>query len=393
MKKIKVAIPLIKNTSWLGGYNYLINLLEALDQIPDPRIEIVLFGPSCLKGEIVNKFPKFDYINTSLFTPLGILYWGTKFIGKYLGKYKLHEFLLNFLGISVLAYSSPLGKSNLVASICWIPDFQHIYLTDFFSRSEVLKRNKIFRAYIEKSTIVLLSSNSSKKDLEKFTARVIKNARILRFASCNSLKSEILSFNKIQEKYNIPNLYFHVPNQFWQHKNHRIVAEAVQILNKKNMHINIVCTGKTNDYRNPEYFSKFLELLKTLEVESQFKILGIIPYKEMISLMYYSAAVINPSMFEGWSTTVEESKILNKSILLSDIPVHKEQNPKKASFFNLSSPVELAEKIEQCVENYSVESNCLSKQLNSKLYDEDILEFALNFENISLEAFKMINSK
>ena len=87
------------------------------------------------------------------------------------------------------------------------------------------------------------------------------------------------------------------------------------------------------------------------------------------------------------------SKILNKSILLSDIPVHKEQNPKKASFFNLSSPVELAEKIEQCVKNYSVESNCLSKQLNSKLYDEDILEFALNFENISMEAFEMINSK
>ena len=136
-----------------------------------------------------------------------------------------------------------------------------------------------------------------------------------------------------------------------------------------------------------------MELLKTLEVESQFKILGIIPYKEMISLMYHSAAVINPSMFEGWSTTVEESKILNKSILLSDIPVHKEKNPKKASFFNLSSPVELAEKIEQCVENYSVESNCLSKQLNSKLYDEDILEFALNFENISMEAFEMINSK
>ena len=43
MKKIKVAIPLFKNSGWLGGYNYLLNLLEALEYIPNPKIEIIIF--------------------------------------------------------------------------------------------------------------------------------------------------------------------------------------------------------------------------------------------------------------------------------------------------------------------------------------------------------------
>ena len=145
--------------------------------------------------------------------------------------------------------------------------------------------------------------------------------------------SKILSFSEIKQKYDIPNLYFHLPNQFWQHKNHKLVAKSVAALNKRNIRINIICTGKTYDYRNPKFFDEFLIFLKKLNVYDQFRILGVIPYEEMISLMYYSTAVINPSFFEGWSTTVEESKTLNKKILLSKIPVHIEQNPNKGKYF------------------------------------------------------------
>mgnify|MGYP007000191806 len=91
------------------------------------------------------------------------------FIGKYFGEYTLHELFLSCFGISVIAYSSPLSRINLIASICWIPDFQHIYLTEFFSKDQIDKRNKLFRKYIINSTITLVSSNSSKNDLKKFS--------------------------------------------------------------------------------------------------------------------------------------------------------------------------------------------------------------------------------
>ena len=386
MKKIKVAIPLVKNSGWLGGYNYIVNLLEALEQIPKPKIEILIFTSKEIKNQLSTKFPKFKFIDISVFTGIGFLYGFTRFIGKYFGSYIFHELFLRFFGISVLAYSSPLSRMNLVATICWIPDFQHIYLEEFFSKGEICKRNKFFKKYIYNSTVTLVSSNSAKNDLKKFSPRNIGNARVLKFVSCQSLMSKILSFAEIKQKYDLPNLYFHLPNQFWQHKNHKLVAKSVASLNKRNIRINIICTGKTYDYRNPKFFDEFLIFLKKLNVYDQFRILGVIPYEEMISLMYYSTAVINPSFFEGWSTTVEESKTLNKKILLSKIPVHIEQNPNKGKYFSSFSYIELADEMEKCLKNHS---NEIAQPRDESLFTNNkirISDFANKFEDIVLEA-------
>jgi glycosyltransferase involved in cell wall biosynthesis len=55
--------------------------------------------------------------------------------------------------------------------------------------------------------------------------------------------------------------------------------------------------------------------------------------------------VLQPSLFEGWSTSVEEVKSLGKSIIVSDIPVHREQDPSFALYFDPQNPAELAEKL------------------------------------------------
>ena len=61
--------------------------------------------------------------------------------------------------------------------------------------------------------------------------------------------------------------------------------------------------------------------------------LKVIPYIDMISLMYYSIALINPSKSEGWSNTVEQAKAMNKKVILSNIDVHIEQRDKNCIFF------------------------------------------------------------
>ncbi len=45
----------------------------------------------------------------------------------------------------------------------------------------------------------------------------------------------------------------------------------------------------------------------------------------MLVLLAHAVAVINPSRFEGWSSSVEEAKALGKPLIVSDIPVHREQ--------------------------------------------------------------------
>ena len=61
--------------------------------------------------------------------------------------------------------------------------------------------------------------------------------------------------------------------------------------------------------------------------------------------MRHSLAVIQPSLFEGWSTVVEDARCLGKKMILSDFPVHLEQDPPESVFFDRNSPEQLAELI------------------------------------------------
>src|SRR5580704_14229275 len=71
-------------------------------------------------------------------------------------------------------------------------------------------------------------------------------------------------------------------------------------------------------------------------------ILGLVPYEHVLYLMRNCVAVINPSRFEGWSSTVEEAKSIGKRIALSNIPVHREQAPPGALYFDPDDVHELS---------------------------------------------------
>jgi len=85
-----------------------------------------------------------------------------------------------------------------------------------------------------------------------------------------------------------------------------------------------------------------MDKVKQAGVEHRFICLGTVPYSTLVSLMHHSIAVVQPSLYEGWSTTVEESKAMRKQILLSNIDVHLEQAPERGVYFSPNSPEELA---------------------------------------------------
>ena len=72
-------------------------------------------------------------------------------------------------------------------------------------------------------------------------------------------------------------------------------------------------------------------------VQSQFRLLGMIPYPDVRGLKRNAAALVNPSLSEGWSTTVEEAKSLGVPLVLSGIAVHREQAGDAAIYFDPSS--------------------------------------------------------
>ena len=54
--------------------------------------------------------------------------------------------------------------------------------------------------------------------------------------------------------------------------------------------------------------------------------------------MRKAMAVIQPSLFEGWSTVVEDARALGKPMILSDFPVQIEQDPPSSDYFERNNP-------------------------------------------------------
>jgi glycosyltransferase involved in cell wall biosynthesis len=70
--------------------------------------------------------------------------------------------------------------------------------------------------------------------------------------------------------------------------------------------------------------------------------------------MAYSIGVINPSKSEGWSSTVEQAKAYGKMVLLSNLDVHKEQNPERQFFFKTNDTKNLSKQLVYLNKNFKL---------------------------------------
>ena len=57
--------------------------------------------------------------------------------------------------------------------------------------------------------------------------------------------------------------------------------------------------------------------------------------------------MLNPSLFEGWSTTVEEARAMGTPMVLSDLEVHREQMDDAAIYFERNSALSLANALDR----------------------------------------------
>src|SRR5581483_4127039 len=134
-------------------------------------------------------------------------------------------------------------------------------------------------------------------------------------------------------------------NQFWQHKNHLLVFEAVRQLNERGERIPIVCTGAPIDSRNAAYFSEILQTLARWNIRDEIVLLGRVPRADVFALIRQAVCVLNPSLFEGFGLSLAEARAVGKRVLVSNLPAHREQNVPCAEYFDPHDAVELANKI------------------------------------------------
>jgi Glycosyl transferases group 1 len=339
----RIAFTLIGGKVWAGGLNYQINLLSALVAYEFERISPVLFLGDDIDQDLLDKFRRIDgleIVQSSVFDAqkkfkrlLMSLIAGCD-TGA-LKIFRRHNIDVAFENANFYGWRFPLK------TIAWIPDLQHQRLRHYFSFFEFWKREIGFLMQAHSGRNIMLSSEDAKNDFQHFYRIDANKLHVVRFAV--PIQTFTLDYNSLLAKYDLPESFFYLPNQFWRHKNHECVIKAIELANHKGFAITVAVSGNSKDHRDSNYFPDLIALTMSLGISKQFKILGLIPYHDVQALMLSSLAVINPSRFEGWSTTVEEAKVLGVNLLLSDINVHREQAGPLADYFEVDDQNALAD--------------------------------------------------
>ncbi len=344
--RLRVAFSPMGGAGWLGGLHYLTALLSALSEHAAAEVEAVLLVPPGIDGDVVAELRPFLHRD-----PVVLPSGGSR--GQALASTVgdgLHrrdrrvEAVCRAAGVDlVFQHAGWLGSSFGLPTLAWLGDFQHRALPGMFTRPQRWKREARFQEVLRSASLLYVLSEADLALGASLYPRFTPKMRALPFAVGVPDEARAGDPAEVRARYGLPPKFFLLPGQHWRHKNHLGVIDAVARMKGEGPEVLIAMCGNPVDHRDPRHGPRVRSRVAELGLEQQVRMLGLLPRRDMWGLLRASAAVVNPSLYEGWSTPVEEAKSIGAPLVLSDLAVHREQRPPNAAFFDPRRPASMAE--------------------------------------------------
>jgi glycosyltransferase involved in cell wall biosynthesis len=333
---VRIAFPLLGGAIWTGGQSYMRNLFWVLSRTASGRATPVLMVPAGTPKSSLTAFTDIEGLEVAELPRQLSSRLRARVRAILLGRdVRLEDWLRERRIDLVFEATDFIGWRNGVPVLTWMPDFQHKVLPAVFEWSRLWGREFLYQLQSRAGRTIMLSSEASRRECEQFYPSSRGHTVVVHF----SVPARTASADgELVKRYNLPAHYLYLPNQFWKHKNHGVILEALSLLRQRGNAVTVVASGNPSDVRDSSYFPALLKRIDALKLGDSWRLLGMIPYADVLRLMRFSVAVVNPSLVEGWSTTVEEAKSLQVPLVLSDIPVHREQASRNVIFFDPHSP-------------------------------------------------------
>jgi glycosyltransferase involved in cell wall biosynthesis len=259
---LRVGIPMIGSHSWLGGVSHMelhIKAVTSISKTERPQLFLLITEESIARLDLYQPFIRlFDgviYIGMQRVLPeidLPVVYCANE---EELFKHIDFYFPVNF---------------NVLPGRCaasWVHDFQHKHLPQLFSQQDIAIRDELCTKIASYSQLIFCSSKAVESDFRTFYpwSKAITRVLSLRvYPEEEWYKGDPV---KVQEKYKLPASFVLCSNQFWLHKNHKLLFTAIHLLRQKGIELHLVCTGQTGDFRSPAYFKELQDYLAHLGIQ------------------------------------------------------------------------------------------------------------------------------
>jgi glycosyltransferase involved in cell wall biosynthesis len=331
---------------WLGGFYYYQNVIKALNFLEDEeKPEIIIFYNKDY-SEYLNdleypylKLVPWEFISINKGYLLSYFKRKNVFVDQMINDYNLKG--IYSVNDNPVAARKVIPKDTVAAA--WFPDLQHKFFPEFFDKKRLWLRELRLKLTLKNASDLVVSSHDTVSHFKQFY-NIPPSLRIHVLQFVSILQGyELPDIEKLKSTYNIPDVYYIVSNSFLKHKNHWVVLKALKVLKQNSQPVHVVFTGKMEVYADDIHISQLRKFIEENQLHDSVSLLGVIPREHQLSIMTHAKAVLQPSRFEGWNTTIEDAKCLQLPVIASGIAVHKEQLENKGTYFDPENENELAQ--------------------------------------------------
>jgi glycosyltransferase involved in cell wall biosynthesis len=307
--KINVGFVMQNQPADGGGYGYENNLFEFLSENYKEQINLTLISLYKDKG-----FKKKSY-RVNFFTRISaagrsniFLYEVLRFTPWSISSF---ERMLKKKSIDLVYFPSPNALALDLKEIPFIStvwDLGHLDLPDFPETSQggkFEKRDYFYERTLRKSLLVSVDSSETQS---RITSQYrISPERIVVTGLLPRITEHVCERGCRSDD------YFYYPAQFWPHKNHAIIIEAVKLLSNR-FDFKVVFTG--SDKGN---LANIKQLAEKEGIENFFEFLGFVDQDKKSLLYFHSKAVLMPSLLGPTNLPPQEAALYGKKSLISEV--------------------------------------------------------------------------
>lgn len=383
----KLTIGIIVDDHYLptsgGGFSYYRTLLKAINEYDwDRELEIIniVFNANTLQQKILKKRTLLidkSYIYSARYLYFKILYNIVYRAGKL--RYKttwLHagaqiaklrdantEQLLAENRVDLVYYLKAEETSINYPFIATHWDVGHRSMYSFpevalHGNYEV--REHYYTSVLNKAFLIICESESGAKELLQFYAINAAKVKVMPIFSGDVVRQHVSEDAQAQtlQKYALEtNRFFLYPAQFWAHKNHYNLLQALHLFIQEpgNESVKIVLCG--SDKGNLGYIK---ELVKQLNIDAQVVLPGYVPDRELCVLYKNATALVMPTFLGPTNIPLLEAAELHCPVLCADLEGHREILQQGALYFNPASAVEIKDCMQTVKDNDAVRKKLIA---------------------------------
>lgn len=229
-------------------------------------------------------------------------------------------------------------------------DLQEKYFPEFFPFFERLKRHLVNFRLANRAFRIVCESEAVKRDIIHFLGiqddkiRVIPAPPMNQFLNISESGTDSLEI--VRRKYELPRDFLFYPAQFWPHKNHKLLFEALKLLHRRFPELKLILTGSKGSA-----LEQLEALARDLGLSNSVAFLGYLPTEELMGIYRLSKMLVMPSLFESISIPIFEAFSLKVPVVCSNVTSLPDQIGDAGLLFDPHSVDDLAAKIEMLLQD------------------------------------------